>query len=181
MLLPWYGLQYVEGVDGCLLFTADPNSQLKLQFGKCHCSPGFWLPERSWCTGLSLKWLKKEQPDSPWGILVKTSTKWKILHQSIYRTNFWCWILDQLRENFTFIFTLGKWHHKLSPDYFLSICDTIWNVFWNMSKWLLHSFCIFYVTAWFCPSLINSPHYEIKLTQQFLKQTMYSLNIRHFW
>lgn len=52
---------------------------------------------------------------------------------------FWCWILDQLRENFTFIFTLRKWHHTLSPDYFLSICDTIWNVFWNMSDYFTRS------------------------------------------
>lgn len=72
----------------------------------------------SWSIGLSLKLLKKEISDFLWGIFPKTLTKWKILHQSVCRINFLVLnrdIVDQIRKNFTFIFTLGKQYSKVIP------------------------------------------------------------------
>lgn len=124
------------------------DSELKRQFCKCHYSLGSWIPGCSWSVELSLKWLNENKSGSPWGHSLMTSTKWKNLHQSIYRPNFLVLnfdILDQLRENFTFIFTLGKQLHKLFQSYFLSIYNTVWNKFWKWVKWLFHpSLCIWW-------------------------------------
>lgn len=157
------------------------NCQLTLQFGKCHCSLGSWMPGCRWSIGLSLKWLKKEKSDSSWSIFLKTLTKWKILHQSIYRINFPVLnfdILDQLRENFTFIFTLGKHHSKTLSSFFTTLLG-MYSGTWV--KWLFHP-SLHICCSCLNLSLLNDfSIYETKLTQQCLTQKMHSLSIRYFW
>lgn len=112
-------------------------SQLTLQFGKCHYSLGSRVLGYSWSVELSLKLLKKEISDFSWGIFPKTLTKWKILHQSICSINFLvlnCDILDQIRKNFTFIFTPGKQYSKNHPSFIalFGMFSGTW------VKWLCH-------------------------------------------
>lgn len=54
-------------------------------------------------------------------------------------------------EKFNFIFTLGKQFHKLFQSDFLSIDDSIWDVFWRINKMMVLPFPTYLIGLLKCP------------------------------